>query len=273
MFNKKNSILTKIVAGIILFAPIIVLLSFWIPMSKNVITSQLLIADWMVFATAVLSYIGTVTFGFAVYYQSERFQKIENERIRVQNLPLFSLQRFYYADFGIHGAASPRNQLIFDPVSGETPGASTSKVSVNGICVYQSQNGELKLSGAYDSAKVEVSSLVNMLILTNCGNNTANSISISLAHNNASYDRMFCLAKDDGIALLPLVNTNFTLNVEYHDLFMNRYNQKFEFFIDDKANLTVKDILPEQNILSRGDILTMTLSSPDDDSPFDNKLL
>lgn len=148
---------------------------------------------------------------------------VENEKIRLANLPQFLIQTADYkkaVDPNARISASDQDVVVLDYLK-------THGFFVNSSGTYWIPYD--KIPG------IERSQLSKLISVVNCGNNTAHQVKLSISINGKEYpdEKALSVKKDDelylyiGIDNKSAMQDDLILTLRYFDCFQNVYEQKF----------------------------------------------
>lgn len=198
--------------------------------------------DWLSFLGSALSLFGTVFLGLLAIWQNDKlreladkkdkhYRHIENEKTRLENLPLFSIN----------------TNSIFEILEKDQSGAfvrppdNPEKYLVNGrtVMLFTLIDGKIFVHNGYFGIKAEDFSV--SLAIVNCGNNAANNIQIIAKYGNSEifYPYTQTLSKNQVKYFFIDFYQNkeektVELIITYSDIFQNKYKQLFNinYYID-----------------------------------------
>ena len=242
--NKFNDYLNKIfehkalscIIVILLFVLPLIVVHFLFKWKSNIVWIQ---AEWA--AGDVISYIagfeafiGTTFLSFLALWQNQQHKQendnkdkmlleVENEKIRLSNLPQFLIQTADYQkaiDPNAKITAPNRDIVVLDYLK-------THGFFVNSAGTYWIPYD--KIPG------IERNQLNKLISVVNCGNNTAHQVKLSITINGKEYPdgKALSIKKDDELYLYIGIDNgtsmqdDLILTLRYFDCFQNVYEQKF----------------------------------------------
>jgi hypothetical protein len=192
---------------------------------------------WNVFATVCIGLIAlwqNKRFKTLSDSKDERLMMIENERMRMLNLPYFSLNTERTDQMSVK---DDKGNLVH-------PENNPDRVLINSDIVESFIMDDIGILDVKDDVAVNTSVPVHVICLKNTGNNTANSVRITLSWKQVVFNlpEVITYDRQEGKRFQFIFQTSqqevSTLNVtfKYTDIFANRYVQTFEF-----VNVAVQD--------------------------------
>lgn len=232
----KHKTITTIIV-ILLFSIPLIIVHFLFKWDSN---NYWIVAEWsagdiIAYIAGFEAFIGTTLLSFLALWQNQKHKlendakdqkilEIENEKIRLSNLPQFIIQSADYnkAIDTKHTVNAPgRDIVMLDYLK-------THGFFINTTGKYWIPSD--KLPG------IERSALTNFNSIINCGNNTAHQVKLIMTIDGIDYrdEKTLSLKKDDEIYLYIGIDKNIPfasdliLTIRYFDCFQNVYEQKFK---------------------------------------------
>ena len=197
------------------------------------------------------AFIGTTFLSFLALWQNQRHKQendvkdkklieIENEKIRLSNMPQFLIQTCDYTK------AIDTNITLGSNYQGYVPLIHT---KTHGFFI---QGDNIGWAPADKIPIIDQSKLTGFISLINCGNNTAHQVKLSMRIGGKTYgdEKVYSAPKDDELFLYLSINSSAILNedlilhLRFFDCFQNVYEQSFR----------IKDIQDAMLVVSYADI-------------------
>lgn len=242
--NKFNDYLNKIfehkalscIVAILLFVLPLIVVHFLFKWKSNIewIQAEWDAGDVISYIAGFEAFIGTTFLSFLALWQNQQHKQendnkdkmlleVENEKIRLSNLPQFLIQTADYqkaVDPNAKISAPNRDVVALDYLK-------THGFFVNSAGTYWIPYD--KIPG------IERSQLNKLISVVNCGNNTAHQVKLSITINGKEYpdEKALSVKKDDELYLYIGIDNgtsmqdDLILTLRYFDCFQNVYEQKF----------------------------------------------
>lgn len=242
--NKFNDYLNKIfehkalscIVAILLFVLPLIVVHFLFKWKSNIewIQAEWDAGDVISYIAGFEAFIGTTFLSFLALWQNQHHKQendnkdkmlleVENEKIRLSNLPQFLIQTADYqkaVDPNAKISAPNRDVVALDYLK-------THGFFVNFAGTYWIPYD--KIPG------IERSQLNKLISVVNCGNNTAHQVKLSITINGKEYpdEKALSVKKDDELYLYIGIDNgtsmqdDLILTLRYFDCFQNVYEQKF----------------------------------------------
>lgn len=242
--NKFNDYLNKIfehkalscIVAILLFVLPLIVVHFLFKWKSNIewIQAEWEAGDVISYIAGFEAFIGTTFLSFLALWQNQQHKQendnkdkmlleVENEKIRLSNLPQFLIQTADYqkaVDPNAKISAPNRDIVVLDYLK-------THGFFVNSAGTYWIPYD--KIPG------IERNQLNKLISVVNCGNNTAHQVKLSITINGKEYpdEKALSVKKDDELYLYIGIDNgtsmqdDLILTLRYFDCFQNVYEQKF----------------------------------------------
>lgn len=238
-FIFKHKILTFLII-ILLFSLPLIIVHFLFKWHSNIsfIQSEWTAGDIISYIAGFEAFLGTTILSFLALWQNQQHKtendtkdkkiiEIENEKIRLSNMPQFIIQTCDYTkaiDHNIQLSDKLQNEdyvpLLYTPT--------------HGFFITENMIG---WASANKQLAVEKNKLSNFISLINCGNNTAHQVKLTMKIGNDKKiyidEKVTSVKKDNEIFLyLSLnshskINSDLFLQLSFYDCFQNIYEQDF----------------------------------------------
>lgn len=267
-FNKDAPKISKKVY-ICIFCAAILIVSIPFLINESYISNKGYMTVWegkdlLAFYGSVLTFVGTVSLGVLALWQNFRFKKandlkderyvwMENEKIRLQYLPQFLIQ-----------TANPENCIDSRYVLSDN--FKDTHIALNRFKTYGFfiRKDTIEWIPNDKWPVIEKGSEDRIFSITNCGNNTAHQVKLSVTIGTKEYtcEKSNSLKKDDEIYFYFGLNNNIDINdkiilsIRYFDSFQNVYMQKFEI-VNGKEFVYIISY-SEVELIKRSDCMNIT---------------
>lgn len=224
------------IIAIVLFVLPLIVVHFLFKWNSNIewIQAEWDAGDVISYIAGFEAFIGTTFLSFLALWQNQQHKQendnkdkmlleVENEKIRLSNLPQFLIQTADYKkalDPNVRTSAQNPNIVFLDYLK-------THGFFVNSTGTYWIPYD--KIPG------IEGSQLNRLISVVNCGNNTAHQVKLSISINGKEYpdEKALSVKKDDELFLYIGIDNSISmkddliLTLRYFDCFQNVYEQKF----------------------------------------------
>lgn len=218
-------------------------------------------ADWesgdvIAYIAGFEAFIGTTLLSIFALWQNQKHKQandlkdqkllqIENEKIRLTNMPQFLIQSCDYTkavDYRVKLSPSMQDHVALD---------------YKRTHCFMVQGAAIKWMPADKVPVIDKASLPKFISLMNCGNNTAHQVKLKMRIGDKEYgdEKVASVCKDDELFLYLSINPSVTfdddliLHVRFFDCFQNVYEQSF-LIEDYNGNMIVKTYA-DINLISR----------------------
>lgn len=218
-------------------------------------------ADWesgdvIAYIAGFEAFIGTTLLSIFALWQNQKHKQendlkdqkllqIENEKIRLTNMPQFLIQSCDYTkavDYRVKLSPSMQDHVALD---------------YKRTHCFMVQGAAIKWMPADKVPVIDKASLPKFISLMNCGNNTAHQVKLKMRIGDKEYgdEKVASVCKDDELFLYLSINPSVTfdddliLHVRFFDCFQNVYEQSF-LIKDYNGNMIVKTYA-DINLISR----------------------
>ena len=197
------------------------------------------------------AFIGTTFLSFLALWQNQRHKQendakdrklieIENEKIRLSNMPQFLIQTCDYTKAIDPNVSLSQNYKGYVPLTH----AKTHGFFIQGDAIGWAPADKIPI--------IDHTKLTGFISLINCGNNTAHQVKLSMRIGDKTFgdEKVYSVQKDDELFLYLSINPKATLNEElilhlrFFDCFQNIYEQSFR----------IKDVQIAMLVVSYADI-------------------